>query len=229
MVYKTWAQIKTAVEEQSDLQDEDFIQPTELMEYANEAIDYCESEILTIYEDYFLTKASLALVSGTSDYNLPSDCYAAKIRSIIYRNGSTVFPIKRIKDWNKFETIAFEQTYPAINFYKYIITNPDTDGYVLTLYPAAQETSASNVTIWYIRNANRLTDDDSICDIPEFYSYIKQYIRVKCYEKEGHPNYESALGVLEAMKKQMVDTLSEMIPDGDNELPKDFSVYNDMN
>lgn len=230
MTYWTWAQIKDKVERDLDLQDETFIQDEEMLGYANEAIDECEAEILTLYEDYFLTSANLALVTGTSEYSLPSDIYATKIRSIIYRSGSLIFPITKIKEWNKFEAIAFETAYPATQTYKYILKNPSAAaGYKIVLYPPAQETSATNVTIWYIRNANRLTALTDTCDIPEFVQFVIQYVKVRCYEKEGHPNLEFSVQALEKQRAMMVQTLGDMIPDGDSEIQKDFSYYEEMN
>lgn len=229
MIYWTWAEIKDKVERDLDLQDETFIQDEEMLGYANEAIDEAEAEILTLYEDYFLTSANLALVTGTSEYSLPSDIYATKIRSIIYRSGSLIFPITKIKEWNKFEAIAFETTYPATQTYKYILKNPSAAaGYKIVLYPPAMETSASNVTIWYIRNANRLTSLTDTCDIPEFVQFVIQYIKVRCYEKEGHPNLQFAVQALEKQRSMMVQTLGDMIPDGDSEIQKDFSYYEEM-
>ena len=65
----TWATLRAKIQRDLDLQDEIFITNTELLGYANEAIDEAEQEVLTIYEDYFLTNENLALVTGTAEYS----------------------------------------------------------------------------------------------------------------------------------------------------------------
>ena len=73
-----------------------------------------------------------------------------------------------------------------------------------------------------------MIDSDSVCDIPEFVDYILQFMKVRCYEKEGHPNTTMAMGLLDYKKKNMINTLSNMVPDGDNLLDQDNSFYWEM-
>lgn len=228
--YWTWSDIKSKVEMDLDLQDETFIQPDELLGYANEAIDEAEAEIHSIYEDYFLTSSPVSLVSGTSEYSLPSDIYAHKIRGIVYRSGDIMFQVPRIKDWNKFLKMAYETQYPATTTYKYIIKNESAVvGPKIVLFPSARETSASVMTVWYLRNANRLTSLTSICDIPEFVNFVIQFTKVRCYEKEGHPNLQFAVQALQKQRQLMVETLSDMVPDGDTSIEMDITAYEEMN
>lgn len=228
--YWTWAQIKAKVEFDLDLQDEIFIQPQELSGYGNEAIDEAEAEIHAIYEDYFLTSAPLDLQTGISEYPLPTDIYAHKIRGIIYSSGGITFQIPRIRDWNKFIKMALEMQYPATTTYSYIIKNASAlIGPRIILFPPARETSSSVATLWYLRNANRIVDDDSICDIPEFVSFVIQFIKVRCYEKEGHPNLQFATLALQKQRELMIETLTDMIPDGDNNVEMDLTSYEEMN
>ena len=51
--YWTLGQIKAKVKRDLDIESEVFIQPDELIEYINDAIDEAESEIHSLYEDYF--------------------------------------------------------------------------------------------------------------------------------------------------------------------------------
>ena len=46
--YWTWAQVKTKIMNDLDLNEETFIRPSELLEYCNEAIDEAEAEIHTL-------------------------------------------------------------------------------------------------------------------------------------------------------------------------------------
>ena len=226
MQYWTYQAIKEKVESDLDLKDESFITPEELMGYCNEAIDDAESEIHAIYEDYFLNSETLALTEGQSEYSLPSDIFANKIRAVIYSNGSINYPVKRIRDSRKFYTLALINQFGQADDYCYILKNPSAaTGMKLVLYPASRETSSNNVTIWYIRNANRITSESDVCDIPEFVNFVIQFMKVRCYEKESHPNLAMAIGALEKQRKLMVDTLTEMVPDSDNTIEMDLSFY----
>lgn len=83
-------------------------------------------------------------------------------------------------------------------------------------------------TLWYIRNANRMVDDDSICDIPEFTSYVMQYMKCEARKKEYNgevpPSEQKKLEKLEA---GMMSTLTDMIPDNDTIIEADYSHYED--
>lgn len=223
--YWTWSEIKSKVEMDLDLEEETFIQDDEMLGYGNEAVDEAEAEIHAIYEDYFLNKAYIALVSGTEDYSMPSDIYANKIRRIMYRGSGLVYTIERIKDWKKFEEYTDENVYQSSTRYKYMIYNPTAGAPKLVLSPPAKETSSTNVQIWYIRNANRFSVDADVCDIPEFVQFVIQYIKVRCYEKEGHPQMQEAIQILEAQRELMTSTLQQMVVDADNTLEPDFSTY----
>ena len=96
MTNPTYLELTTQVKDSLDLWEETFITDSELLNYFNEAIDLVESNILTIYEDYFLAKTTLSIVSGTQDYALPSGIFAQKIRKIYYNDSSaTRYEIRR--------------------------------------------------------------------------------------------------------------------------------------
>lgn len=223
----TWAQIRDKVQKDLDIEDEVFVTDAELMGYCNEAIDEAEAEIHSLYEDYFLNKTPITLVQGTSDYALPSDIYAHKIRRLIYQNGSTIYTIERMKDWRKFEQKAATDYYPGTSWYSYLIINASAGSPKISLVPTAQE-SGAYLTMWYIRNATRMTEDASICDIPEFINFIYQYIKVRVYEKEMNPNVTQAKELLEQQRELMQATLGTMVPDADNNIEMDISSYEEQ-
>lgn len=230
MEYKTLAQIRQKIKNDLDLNDEQFITSSELLAYINEAIDDVEADIHTIYEDYFLTSAALPITSGTADYNMPSDIYANKIRGIVYSNGSRIYNVKRLQRHDQFEEMAFINQYiSGTEDLQYKIVNSSAAaGVKIRFFPTPTETNASALTIWYIRNANTLSADTDLCDIPEFTNYVYQFVKVRCYEKEIHPNLEQATVERERLKRLMQDTLRDMIPDADTEIEKDLSFYEDM-
>lgn len=227
MRFWTYQEIKTKIEQDLDLEEETFIQDSELLAYANSAVDEAENEIHGIYEDYFLTRAPIALVKGEEEYALPADIYANKIRRIMYRIGGDYYTITRVRDWRKFEEYTEEVAYQSSTRYRYFLINSVAGAPKIVLSPPSKETSSSNVTIWYIRNANRFVNPSDICDIPEFIEFVLNYIKVKCWEKEGNPLIQAGVADLEQQRKQMTSSLQSMVADDDNELEPDLSIYRD--
>lgn len=228
MKFWTWAELRGKVEADLDLEEETFITQDELLGYGNEAVDEVERQVHNIYEDYFLTRGTINLVSGTEEYDLPDDIYAMKIRSIVYRNGTSVWKVQKIRDWHKFEQYEVEQTgTSSYSQYGYFLLNQTAGSPKLLLAPTPIE-NGSFLKIWYLRNANELVDDDSILDIPEAANYIMQYIKVRCYEKEGHPNLEKAMLDLQQEKETTLSILGQMVADNSTEIEPDLRLYEDM-
>lgn len=65
----------------------------------------------------------------------------------------------------------------------------------------------------------------TILDIPEWYEFVMQWMKVRCAEKEGDPRYEAMVAELQSQRKMMVDSLTEMIEDNDTEIQGDYSHY----
>jgi len=221
----TYLEIKTKVREDLGLSQESFISDSEMMGYCNSGINEAEKEIHSLYEDYFLRHTSYSIVSGTANYSLPTDIFANKIRSMVYNYSSSIYAIERIKEEDMFENIALGDDVDEA-FYRYIIINTDaTTKPQFRLVPDGKANETDAITLWYLRNANRLTGDSSVCDIPEFAEFVMQYMKWRCYEKEMHPNLTSAAMSLEMNRKQMINTLTNMVPDDDNEIERDMTFY----
>jgi len=229
-VRKFWtlAQIKEKLRRDLDLEAEVFVRQDELLDYINEAIDECEAEIHTLYERYFLTRASVSLVANQEAYDLPSNIYGQKIKRVTYNNSSSIYKIKRMQDWHLYEKYEIAKEFETSDIYEYFIENPTAGNPKLILVPKARE-DGPYMTIWYIRNANRLEADTDVCDIPEFVNFIFQYVKVRVYEKEIHPNAPQARLDLQAQRKLMQGTLATAQPDSENKIELDMSFYQEMN
>ena len=174
----TWADLKLRVQREMNMEDSDFISDDELLSYANRAINKAESIILNLNADYFLAEpATISLVSGTASYSLPADIYGQKIKMLQYDNGSEDYQIKKLKDLSKIPVIETGDQY------QYVLTSSYTNGNKIRLYPTPDESGAF-VTIWYLRNAEELADDEDEIDLPEAYDYITQYMKDMCINKE---------------------------------------------
>lgn len=243
----TYAEVRQKVESELDLLEETFITPDEMVGYCNDAIHEAESEILKLNEDYFLASASLTLTQGVSLYSLPVGIYAQKIRGLQYVNGSIIYPIKRIRGESKFDIFSMIQNFGPNDDYMYFPVN-STAGVQskIQLAPAARETGAY-VTIWHIRSANRVlmaseltpailpTAANSaaqlatVLDIPEFTTFIVDFMKAKCLLKDiGNPAIEGQIAQLANSKKMMVDSLTQQTPDDDDSIQLDLSFYREI-
>lgn len=225
----TLGDIRAKVERDLATEDEDFVSTTELVGYINDAIREAEAEIhkLGVEDEYFLAKTSFSLVNGTSEYSLPTDIYATKLRALYYLNGTDYYQIRRMRGANKLQYYYEINVTPSTaDEYKYILTNNAATGPMIELVPPAYESITNGVKVWYIRNAKELSLDADVCDIPEFISFIIQYAKVKTYEKEtGHPNLAKAAQDLEKIRLLMIETLTDQVDDGDNLIEQDLSHY----
>lgn len=236
-VYWTYRQIREKLEDNLDLKAEQFVSPNELLGYVNEGIDVVEARIhdLAIDSDYFLTKRSYDLVQGERYIDLPDNIYAHKIKSLIYEVSNLVYKVRRFRGEDVFEEIAEAERYErSSDYYRYILVNDNSDGGVtprpqIMIVPRARETIQGALTLWYVRDAQRMADDDSVCDIPEFVHYVINYARLMVYYKESHPNIPIAEAKLEESRLLMEQTLAVMVPDKDNRVVPDLSAYEEAN
>jgi hypothetical protein len=67
-----------------------------------------------------------------------------------------------------------------------------------------------------------------LVDIPQFANFILAWVKARCLDKDGDPRLIRQEQMVTQQRKQMVDTLAEMVPDLDNEIEPDFSSYQEM-
>lgn len=242
--YWSAAQIIDRVKDELDLQEETFIDDVELVRYCNAAIDRAEQQVIGIHKDYYLTSATLPLVSGTREYDLPADIYAHKIRRIIYANGSQVYTVRRIQDWKKFEEKAVEDINGSCTTLRYFLVNRIPGFPKIQFVPVPRETGGY-ITVWYLRQANRFDDsytgtfpnrtlatplDDAtnILDVPEAFNYIVEFVKMKCDIKEKRSHGQNQAGDYPEVMvefKEFIGVIQEIVPDAENLIEADFSIY----
>lgn len=231
--YWTYAEIKTKIENDMDLEAEDFVQPSELLNLVNEAIDEAEADIHTLglEDNYFLTVAELDITAGENYLDLPSEIYASKIKAVIYNNGTEIYPVKRFRGPNMFLEIERADYYTNSTApYRYILLNQSGDSVYaarMKFSPAFRDTLTGAIKIYHLRNVARMVDDTSVLEIPEFVHFIIKHVKYQVYKKEIHPNTQLAKGELEEERKRMIETLMSMVPDQDSQIPMDLSAYDE--
>lgn len=243
MRLNTYGEIEAKVRLDLDQQDTDnFVQNDEFAGYCNEAIDMAEAEILKLHEDYFLTKGTITLVDGTTDYALPTNIYAQKIRSLIYNNGSKIYPIRRNRDPEAFYKRAEALYYAnAETEYEYMLINGTEEEQAKVSFMPTPRENGTFIDLWYIRNAKRIpltTDTGSptrstqlatIVEIPEWTPFIMQYMKWRSMQKELHPLADKAEAAMLELKKNMVETLANRVVDNDDCIPPALDFYYDHN
>lgn len=86
--------------------------------------------------------------------------------------------------------------------------------------------SEPRLLVWHIRRANVPAASSDIVDFPEFWNFVAQYMIVECLAKElGNPRLPLEQKKLEDIRKQVLETLSNMVPDQEDEIEKDLSSY----
>jgi hypothetical protein len=226
--FSTLGEIRAKLKRDLDLEQEEFVTPVELTGYINEAIDDAEAIIHGLYADYFLTKDTITLVSGTDSYAMPANIYANKIRRLMYDDGVSRYRLTRIKNFDliPFLTAQSNQT----DYLRYVLENNSAGaaGIVQRMYPTPQ-VNGTFITRWYIRNANRLVAESDICDIIEFVNYIYAHVKLSVARKEKlGQDMQIAMQHLAAEQKLMEETLYTLMPDEDNQVRKDLTYYHDF-
>lgn len=231
-----YSALKAKFEMDLDLEDELFIQATELMEIFNDGIREAEGEIhkLGLEELYFLDFDLVSVVSGTQEYSMPTNIYANKLVKCIYNDGSRVYPIRELKGRKKFERMAMNANAShAQPVYEYYIRNSYTNHTTMAvkwgLTPSPNETSSTAFKRWFIRKANVLTATTSICDLPDAcLNFLYAYAAWRVWGKEGDGRAVGADSEKEKQRTLMIQNLSDMTPDEENEVEMDASLYEDM-
>lgn len=212
-----------------DLEDEDFIQDSDINTWLNDAIKVAESEIHTLYEDYFLDDVTVTLTSGQNLYDYPSDIYGNKVRKIIFREASagstSVHEIRRVRNLvdAKSRDIYNNNSNPILQWSPH---NDATEGRKIRLYPEVARDGF--MVVYYLRNAKQLVDDSDITDIDEFSRFLVQYGKTQAYLKDGDPRADDSKILEEQFKQEMILSLANMVPDNNNEFELDTSHYEDM-
>jgi hypothetical protein len=83
--------------------------------------------------------------------------------------------------------------------------------------------------LWYIRGVLIPTASTDPIDIPEFWPVVAQHVIVSCLSKElGSPRLAMEKETLLQMTAQMIETLTEMVPDQDDTVEADTSSYEEQ-
>ena len=228
---RTLLEIRTQIKDDLDLNEETFVDDSDLDRWINDAIEMAEAEIHSLYEDYFLDSVTVPIARNDNTVDYPSNIYGNKIRKIIYRESLTDFnsvshEVMREKDIIRAEALDIYNTDTQNPILRWVPINSATTGRTIRLYPKTSRDGF--LVIYYIRNANRLSLDTDVCDIDEYSRYIIQAVKTQVFLKDGDPRTQESKVLEDQLKGEMIESLSNMTPDNNDEIELDMSHYDDM-
>jgi hypothetical protein len=232
MNYKTFGELKDQVEQELDLEEEEFVQPAEMINYFNSAIRIVESEIikLGLREKYLQTDATVSVTQGVGDYDLPDNIVANKIRKVVYRDSVTIYTLLPLRGEEAYEVEDVMNLYNTSEYYRYMLYKTEEKS-IFRIVPKAYKTVSEAIRIIYFKDLNRYTADNVICDMPDdiCYEVALSYVRWRCYAKETHVNAPGEKENMGEMIQLMRETLQNQVADPDMDLvDKDLSMYEEM-
>ena len=215
----TWKEIRAIIQRKHGIEADDSFTEPELIEICNEGINKVESRIINLQADYFLTFDTIDVVAGQTQYDLPSDIYASKIRRMFYQpDGHTERKLYRAKNLDN-----------MVDKYKmkYIVLNSAT-GRKITLNNTPEKDGV--ITIYYTRNANRFTEaggENQVCDIPEYIDAVIAWMSYRIEWKDKSPTTQLTLAEYNNIINELTETLAVAYNDEDHSIEPDLDFHND--
>lgn len=216
----TWGQMKSYIYNKHDLENSDMFSEDELIQMANEGISMAEARVISLNQDYFLaTLPEFNLIADQSDYDLPSEIYAHKLRRVFYDFNGKKSKLDSIRNLDDIISNSCGEM-------KYKIISIGTEKKI-RVFPTPKSNDGK-ITIYYTKNASKINNqdgDNQICDIPEFIDVVYKYMTVKINEKDMNPLLQHSREELVVAERLMIDALSVAVNDDDNEIEPDLSFY----
>lgn len=232
MAFKTKSEVVSKIEKDLDLEDEEFVQTQEMTDYINDAITIVEGHMDTmgLKDRYFYKTGYISLVTGTSDYALPSDLYEDKIKEVVYTNGATIYRMYLLDEDRSEEEVEHLNRFATTEYYRWRIINNSSTDKKFQIIPTSRETASNVVKLGYFRKLARVSADSDPVEVPEIaLQWLYQYVKVMVYEKEAHENYPGAVAKLQAMEEIMLSTLRGQVADsGNTKIELDKTLYEEM-
>lgn len=200
----TFAELKQAARERADMVDSEFVTDSELEFYVNSSIAELHDILIQAYEgDYNVKSDTFTTTSGTDSYALSTiitddDFY--KLRGIdVKLDGNKFASVDRFNfnERNRFQDFV-GWSYLGLPHIRYRLVGSN-----LNFHPVPDKNT--EVKIWYVPVAQKLTDDaDTLDDLNQFSEYVIVDAAIKMLNKE-----ESDVSVLAAQKQMLKRRIEE--------------------
>lgn len=215
-----WQELREEIENDLDLQEETMINAEDLKVWGNDAIKKAEKIVNTHTEGtYFDDDRTINLVAGQSEYEL-TGVYANKIVKVFGHDGDPkkkgeIFEIKNSRE------IAYTEDG---DWFKYKVKNLNGQAFI-KLYPTPQKDVTNGLHLFFVRNAAKIENDETVLDIPEAIGFIKQFIKDCCINKERLTPDAPPSAALVSETETLVHALQKQTNNDNTELAADYSYY----
>ena len=163
----TLAQLKTRAKERANMEDSEFVSPSELLSYINTSYAELYDLLVASFENYYTTSTQSTVTGGSNSIDLPADFY--KLAGIDYKTGSSWTTVGR---WN------FTNRNKSTNTRQYRILKNQ-------VYLLPEERAEGTYRLWYTPRITRLVDDtDTIDAINGWEEHIIVNTAIKMLTKE---------------------------------------------
>lgn len=204
----TLAEIRTRARQKANMENSNFIQPDELLNYINEALYTWYDVMVEAYEDYFLPAEPLVfeLPSGTDGlFDLPSDFYklAGLDRSVSPGATDRFYPMKKTP-WRARTNTE--------NTWRYALTaNVTYRIFKNKIQMTPKDSANGSYQLWYIPTATPFVNEsDSIDTFNGFENLLIVDVAIKMLAKE-----ESDPSLLLLEREKLTEALNVMKIDRD--------------
>lgn len=206
------SQLITDIRSKADMQNTQFITDTELISYIDKAYRKIHNKLVNTFQNYFVSEATITLVSGTNEYDLPSDFL--KLLGLDLNNAGKPYSLKPWSLNERNRIMVGWNGKPLFYIIKgsKVLLRPNVNvNDTLTLYyaPCSTEITSSSQQIDCVNGLNELIILDCC---------------IQCKAKE-----ESDFSVFELQYQQMEKELFDFFTSRDDALPMKMTDVNNMN
>ena len=170
----TLAELITRCKQQSDLEDNYFIEDEEWTFLINQSYKELWDLLVTTWEDYFVSSLEFTIASGESAYDLPDDFYKLRGVDLEVNSVSRWIPVDRFnfQERHKYGTLAQNLSWNTRPPVQYKVM-----GSQILFEPEAS--APGNYKLWYITKVTELVDDADEVNV-ECERYIQYIIADAC-------------------------------------------------
>jgi hypothetical protein len=226
----TLDQLRTKIQNDNELHAENFVTPSEIKAFLNDAIEDAEQLIIDSFSDFFLTFVDYNIVEGVGEILVPADMFDLRIRGMYFDLRGFDPNSSGTSQWYKIKKLPLERfssIYQA-DVYHYRLTNPAVGGPKIGIYPDFREDLQAKVRLWYIREAVRLDADTDILEAGIRPQYVLAHAKVAIMEKEGDPMLDTMQARLEKQTEKLISSISRVVDDDeDSFLEMDFEALDE--
>ena len=195
---KTLAQLRTLIRQRADMEDSNFVTDDEIVGFINQSIAELHDELVTLYEDFYVTKGADITLPAGNPTTLPDDFY--KCLGVDLNTSGIKYRLKPFQfgERNAYNSPVYQTTGVPNLFYS-------IRGNELTFIPDSTVSGTAN--IWYVPQPQQFalgSGDDAVelnAKARQIAIGYEEYIildgAMKCLIKE-----ESDVSTLAALKEQ---------------------------